>query len=80
MMKRIFICSPRSMFSQGLEKLLDEEPGIEVVGWESRPEEAIRCIKEVQPDVVLFVTSVQARPTGLDGQCLMREGIKTSHH
>ena len=54
-MKRIFIYARHSIFSQGLQQLLDAQPNFEVVGWESDPQAAVRCIEEVVPDTILIV-------------------------
>jgi DNA-binding NarL/FixJ family response regulator len=75
-MKRIFIYSSRSLFSQGIKNLLDAEPGLEIVGWETDPEKALRCIGEVKPDVVLLVTRSTSTRLWLDGQRFLRAGVK----
>ncbi len=56
-MKRIFILSRRSIFSEGLETLLDSQPGLDVIGCESDIEKAILRLKELQPDAILYLDS-----------------------
>lgn len=54
-MKRVFICSSRSLFSEGLKNLLVGQPGLAVVGWQTDAEEALRSIQDLQPDTLLLV-------------------------
>ena len=53
-MKRVFILSSHSLFSQGVENLLRRETGLEIVGRETDEEKAIERIKELRPDVVIL--------------------------
>src|SRR5690606_9507140 len=43
------------MFSSGIKKLIDAEPELAVIGWETDLEEAIRQVQAMQPDVILVV-------------------------
>jgi DNA-binding NarL/FixJ family response regulator len=52
--KRIFVLSSRSLFSQGLEILLRQDKGVELVGEETDVDRAIEGIRELSPDVVLL--------------------------
>jgi len=72
---RVFVVSEPSLFAEGLEGLLCEEPGLEIVGRETDPLQAVRRIKETHPDVVI-VTDGEAA-TGLDAELLglVREGL-----
>jgi len=53
-MKRVFIFSNPSLFGQGLEGLLCRESELDVLGWETDLEKAIRRVKEIRPGVVIL--------------------------
>jgi len=63
------------LFGNGIEGLLCEEPGLEIVGRETDPRQAVRRIKETHPDVIIVVDGEAAR--GLDAELLglVREGL-----
>ena len=52
-MKRVFMLSSHSLFGQGVESLLCQEAGLEIVGRETDADKAIGRIKELRPDVVI---------------------------
>ena len=54
-MKRVFICSAHSMFTEGLLQLIEKQSDLDVVGCEDSLETALEQIRGVHPDVVLFV-------------------------
>jgi len=64
-----------SLFGEGIEGLLRQEPGLEIVGRETDPRQAVRRIKETHPDVVILTDGEAA--TGLGAQLLglVREGL-----
>jgi DNA-binding NarL/FixJ family response regulator len=73
-MKRVLILSNGSLLAQGVDSLLDREPGVQVVGWETDLDEAICRIREIRPDVVILIdedTSDCLSPAALR---LLREG------
>ncbi len=51
---RIFLVSSYPLFSQGIEKLLCYEAGLEVVGRETDLDRAIKRIGELRPDVIIL--------------------------
>jgi DNA-binding NarL/FixJ family response regulator len=51
---RIFVISGHLMFSQGLESLLRQEAGLDIVGQETDFSRAIERIKELLPDVIIL--------------------------
>ncbi len=51
---RILIADDHPIFRDGLRKLLEAEPGFEVVGEASDGEETVRLAQKVKPDVVLL--------------------------
>jgi DNA-binding NarL/FixJ family response regulator len=52
-MKCIFMLSTHPLFSQGVESLLRQETGLEIVGRETDVDKAVERIKELRPDVVI---------------------------
>jgi DNA-binding NarL/FixJ family response regulator len=72
-MKRVFILSSHPLFSQGVESLLRQEPGVEIVGRETDVDNAMERIKELQPDVVILDNG---DPTP-EVMCILREGVGT---
>jgi putative dimethyl sulfoxide reductase chaperone len=53
-MKRIYMLSRQPMFSQGVENLLMQQPGLEIVGRETHVEAALQKIYALQPDIVIL--------------------------
>jgi TorA maturation chaperone TorD len=53
-MKRIFMLSSQLLFSRGVEDLLRQQTGVEIVGHEADPTKAIEQIRELAPDVVIL--------------------------
>jgi DNA-binding NarL/FixJ family response regulator len=52
-MKRIFIVSGHPLFCQGIETLLRQADGLEIVGRETDADRAIECVKDLHPDIVI---------------------------
>jgi len=76
-MRRVFILSNRSLFTQGVDSLLEREPDLEVVGWETDPDKAIRCIQKIQPDVVILTGEDATQRPSANAVRLFREGLVT---
>lgn len=53
-MTRVLMISRQSMFEQGLDSLLRQEAGLEIVVCETDVGRVMERIKEVRPDVVIF--------------------------
>lgn len=51
--KTTFIISSHLMFQHGLESLLSQQNGVDIVGRATNPDLAIEQIKTLQPDVVI---------------------------
>jgi TorA maturation chaperone TorD len=65
-MKRIYMLSRQPMFSQGVENLLMQQPGLEIVGRETNFEAALQKIYALQPDVVILDSKdMQSAPTSI---------------
>jgi len=76
MMKRVFICSSRSLFSEGLRNLLVDQPDLTVVGWQSDAEEALRSIQKLQPDTLLLVHDGSSSEPLTSAPYYVRAGVK----
>ena len=72
---RVLVLSDGSLFAEGIEELLRQEEGLEIVGREADAQEAVRLIKESHPDVILVADGEGA--TGLEAELLrlVREGF-----
>ena len=55
---RVLICDDHTMFREGLKALLQNEPGVEVVGEAGNGREAIEKLKQIPTDVVLMDISM----------------------
>ena len=75
---RVFVVWGPSLFENGIEALLGEEPGLEIVGRETDPGKAIGRIRESHPDVIVVADG--EGPTGLEAELLrlVREGFPMS--
>jgi DNA-binding NarL/FixJ family response regulator len=69
---RVFVVAEPSMFDEGIQAILRQEPGLEIVGRETDPQEAIGRIKEAHPDVVVLTDGEPA--TGLVSELLRLVG------
>ena len=52
-MKRVMILSRQSAFWWGVQRLLRDGGGCDLVGWETEVDQALERIRELRPDVVL---------------------------
>jgi len=73
---RVLVVAEPSLFEEGIEELLRQEEGLEIVGRETDPQEAVGLIKECHPDVILVAGGEGA--TGLAPELirLVREGFR----
>lgn len=55
---RVLICDDHTLFREGLKALLQNEPGLEVVGEAENGSEAIEKLKQIPTDVVLMDISM----------------------
>ena len=51
---RVFVISSRLMFGHGLESLLRQETNFDIVGQETNIDQAIKQMKDLQPNVVIL--------------------------
>lgn len=54
MRKRVFILSRHSLFSQGIETLLSQDPGLEIVGQDTDIDAAAEFLETCHPDVMVL--------------------------
>ena len=60
---RVVIADDQTLFRDGLSRLLDEDPRVEVVGSAPDGQEAIKLVAELRPDVILM----DLKMPGVDG-------------
>jgi DNA-binding NarL/FixJ family response regulator len=68
---RVLVAEDHFVTREGLRRLLEEQPGIEVVGCAADPDEALALAQRVKPDVLL--TDIRMPPTHTT------EGIDLAH-
>lgn len=51
---RVFLCDDHTLFRQGIKKLLELEPDINIVGEASNGQETLDMLKKAGPDVILM--------------------------
>lgn len=66
---RILIADDHPLFRDGLRRLLQSEPGFEVVGEASDGDELLGLIRKAKPDILLLDLSMPRR----DGMAVLRE-------
>jgi DNA-binding NarL/FixJ family response regulator len=76
-MKRVFLLSSHPLFGQGVESLLRQETGLDIVGRETDVEKAIERIKELRPDVVIVDCAEPACDAMSVLMRIWREGLET---
>lgn len=77
-MKRVFICSAHSMFTEGLLQLIEKQSDLDVVGCEDSLETALEQMRGAHPDVLLLVKGNGPCNTRVDDrQILEAMGGKT---
>jgi DNA-binding NarL/FixJ family response regulator len=75
-MTRVLMISRQSMFEQGLDALLRQEPALEIVVCETDVGRAMERIKELRPDVVIFEANGPEADVGQVVRRLLRENLK----
>ncbi len=54
---RVFVVSDSVMFSGALKSLLSKDPGVEIIGEETEVNRAVKEVKTLQPDVIIWGNS-----------------------
>jgi len=73
---RVLVVAEPSPFEEGIEELLRQEEGLEIVGREEDAEEAARRIKESSPDVIILIDGEAGAALDVDLLRLVREGFQ----
>ena|GEM_PF-464785 len=76
-MKSIFVLSGHPLFGQGVEILLRQEAGLDIVGRETDVDRAMERIKELRPDVVIVDSGDPACDPTPAVMRILREGVGT---
>ncbi|MGD0313180.1 MAG: response regulator transcription factor [Acidimicrobiales bacterium] len=69
---RVVLAEDNALLRQGVEKLIDQQAGLELVGTANDLPGLLALVDEVEPDVV--VTDIRMPPTGTD------EGVQAAAH
>ena len=69
---RVVLAEDNVLLRQGVEKLIGQQPGLELVGTANDLPGLLALVEEVEPDVV--VTDIRMPPTGTD------EGVQAAAH
>ena len=72
---RIFVLSGPSLFANGLQVLLGEEAGLEIVGRETDPRQAVSRIRGSHPDVIVVADGEGVTELEAELLRLVREGF-----
>ena len=72
---RVLVVAETSMFEEGIEAILSREPGLEIVGRETDPGQAVQRIREALPDVVILTDGEAATGIGAEVLGMVREGF-----
>ena len=73
---RVLVVAAPSMFDEGIEAILRQEPGLEIVGREEDPQQALRLIKEASPDVILVADGEAATRLAPELMRMVRQGFR----
>jgi DNA-binding NarL/FixJ family response regulator len=76
-MRHVFIISSHPLFGQGVESLLRQEAGLEIVGRETDVDKAAEHIQELRPDVVILDCGDPACDPTPTVMRILREGLGT---
>jgi DNA-binding NarL/FixJ family response regulator len=72
---RVLVVGERSLFEEGIEELIRQEPGLEIVGRLADPQDTARLFKEHSPDVILVADDEAATRLAPDLMGMVREGF-----
>jgi chemotaxis response regulator CheB len=53
-MKRVIVLDKKALFWNGLESLLSQETDIEMVTWDRKLSDVVKCIQENNPDALII--------------------------
>lgn len=71
---QVLICDDHPIVQLGLRSLLNERPGMELVGQAVDGEEAVRLAKSIKPDVIIM-DIVMPRKNGIDAMSEIKKSV-----
>ena len=74
---RVLVADDHALYRRGLEMVLNQEPGIEIIGEASDGAEAIRRAEELLPDVVLMDVRMPRR-SGIEACMAIKELVPST--
>ncbi len=72
---RVLLVAEPSMVGEGIEGLLRQEPGLEIVGRVTDPDQVVRYMQDDPPDVVILTDGEVATDIGAELLRMVREGF-----
>jgi two-component system response regulator NreC len=69
---RVLVCDDHALVRSGLCRLLESEPAFDVVGEAADADQAVECVADLQPDVLLLDVVMPGR-SGIDALADLRE-------
>jgi chemotaxis response regulator CheB len=73
---RVLFVSELSLFGEGIEGLLRQEPGLEIVGWETDRGQAASRVRETAPDVVILTDAEAVAGLDVELLCMVKQGFR----
>lgn len=74
-MSRVLILSVHPLFGQGMESLLRQAEGLEIIGREAEVDKALERIRILQPDVVVIDDAQPSADSGAVVLRVLQEGL-----
>jgi hypothetical protein len=71
---RVLVVGEPSLFEEGIEELIRQEPGLEIVARGADPQDTARLFKEHSPDVILVADGEAAERLAPELMCMVRAG------
>jgi hypothetical protein len=72
---RVLVVGEPSLFEEGIEELIRQEPGLEIVARGADPQDTARLFKEHSADVILVADGEAATRVAPDLMDMVREGL-----
>lgn len=75
-MKRVLILSSHPLFGKCIENLISQDEGLEIVGYEQDPAQAVDRILKLRPDVVILDSDEYEVNREVVTTCLLKQGVQ----